>query len=72
MRVVQNQQMQLGKMDVSNIIFNPESRDDIPKLLCGLRHLYTNKDTRIALFKLLEEDFAPLINKHTGRPGMTL
>lgn len=72
MRVVQNQQMQLGKMDVSNIIFNPESRDDIPKLLCGLRHLYTNKDTCIALFKLLEEDFAPLINKHTGRHGMTL
>lgn len=72
MRVVQNKQMQLGEIDVSNIVFNPKSRDDIPKLLCGLRHLYTNKDTRVALFKLLEEDFAPLINKHTGRPGMTL
>jgi transposase, IS5 family len=72
MRVVQNNQMQLGEVDVSRVIFNPKSRDDIPKLLCGLRHLYTNKATRAELFKLLEEDFAPLVNKHTGRPGMTL
>jgi len=72
MRVVQNNQMQLGEVDVSKVIFNPNSRDDIPKLLLGLRHLYTNKGTRAALFKLLEDDFAPLVNKHTGRPGMTL
>lgn len=72
MRVVQNTQMQLGEVDVSNVIINFNSRDDIPRLLGGLRHLYTNKATRATLFKLLEDDFAPLVNKHTGRPGMTL
>ena len=72
MRVVQNIQMQLGEVDVSNVIINFNSRDDIPRLLGGLRYLYTNKATRATLFKLLEDDFAPLVNKHTGRPGMTL
>ena len=42
MRVVQNAQMQIGEVDISQIEFDPKSRDDIPKILKGLQHLYVN------------------------------
>ena len=72
MRVVQNTQMHIGEVDVSKIVLDPKSRDDIPKILRGLQHLYQDPSTRAKLFQLLESDLAPKINKHTGRPGMTL
>ena len=36
MRVVQNPQMQIGEVDISQIKFDPKSRDDIPRILRGL------------------------------------
>jgi hypothetical protein len=72
MRVVQNTQMHIGEVDVSKIVLDPKSRDDIPKILRGLQHLYQDLSTRAKLFQLLESDLAPKISKHTGRPGMTL
>jgi hypothetical protein len=36
MRVAQNEQMTIGEVDISNIRFDPKSRDDIPKILRGL------------------------------------
>jgi hypothetical protein len=72
MRVVQNTQMQLGEIDVSQIKFDLKSRDDIPKILRGLQHLYNDAALRGKLFTLLEAKIAPEVNKHNGRPGMTL
>ena len=72
MRVVQNPQMQIGEVDVSRIVLDPKSRDDIPQILRGLQHLHQNPNTRAQLFALLESDLAPTIDKRTGRPGMTL
>ena len=72
MRVVQNLQMQIGEVDVSNIKFDLKSRDDIPKILRGLQHLYINLHLRTQLFALLEEQIAPKVDKRNGRPGMTL
>ena len=72
MRVVQNTQMHIGEVDVSRIIFDPKSRDDIPQILRGLQHLYQDLGTRAKLFALLESEIAPKIDKRTGRPGMTL
>ena len=46
MRVVQNTQMELGEIDVSQIKFDLRSRDDIPKILRGLQHLYMNEELR--------------------------
>ncbi len=40
MRVVQNPQMQVGEDDISQVKFDPRSRDDIPKVLKGLQYLY--------------------------------
>ena len=72
MRVVQNTQMQMGEVDVSNVRFNLKSRDDIPKILRGLQHLYIDLALRTRLFALLEAQIAPKIDKRNGRPGMTL
>jgi hypothetical protein len=46
--------MTLGEVDIAQIIFDKRSRDDIPKVLCGLQHLYLNKPLRDALFALLK------------------
>ena len=72
MRVVQNLQMQIGEVDVSKIKFDLKSRDDIPKILRGLQHLYTMPPLRARLFAFLEEHIAPKVDKGNGRPGMTL
>ena len=72
MRVVQHPQMSIGEVDVSRITFDARSRDDIPKILRGLQHLYTDTSLRAAVFELLAEQIAPKINKDNGRPGMTL
>ena len=72
MRVVQNCQMQIGEVDVSQIKFNPKSRDDIPKILKGLQHLYMYQSLRSQIFQLLEAEISPKVNKRNGRPGMAL
>ncbi len=72
MRVVQNLQMQIGEVDVSKVKFDLKSRDDIPKILRGLQHLYIDLALRTKLFALLEEHIAPKVDKRNGRPGMTL
>ena len=72
MRVVQNIQMQIGEVDVSKVKFDLKSRDDIPKILRGLQHLYIDLPLRTKLFALLEEHIAPKVDKRNGRPGMTL
>lgn len=72
MRIVKNQQIELGEVDISAIRINPKSRDDIPQILRGLQLLYTNEATREKLFAALEKVIPAKINKETGRPGMML
>lgn len=72
MRVVQNPQMQIGELDLSQIKFNLKSRDDIPKILRGLQFLYMDVPLRKNIFALLEKRFAPTVDKGNGRPGMPL
>ena len=72
MRVVQNPQMQIGEVDISQVKFDSRSRDDIPKVLRGLQFVYMDIPLRKKVFALLEERFAPKVNKGNGRPGMDL
>jgi transposase, IS5 family len=72
MRVVKNTQMQFGEVNISEIKFDPKSRDDIPKILKGLQFIYMNEDVRNEIFKILENKISPKINKNNGRPGMEL
>ena len=72
MRVVQHPRMNIGEVDVSKIVFDARSRDDILKILRGLQHLYTDTTLRTAVSKLLTSQIAPKVNNDNGRPGMTL
>ena len=72
MRKLKNLQLELGGTAIEDIKFNIKSRDDIPAILIGLQHIYTNTETREKLFSLLEEKFLPEVDLHTGRPGMDI
>ena len=72
MRVIQQQQMSLGEIDIASIRFDPKSRDDIPKILKGLQFVYTHPVLRSAIFDLLDSQVAPSVDKGNGRPGMPL
>jgi hypothetical protein len=72
--------MQIGQTDIADIVIDVTSRDDIPMILLGLQHIYTNIRLRKAVFKILEaviplkkvEDSAErvAVDADKGRPGM--
>jgi transposase, IS5 family len=74
MRQVINPQLQFGEVDIGAIVLDPKSRDDIPQLLRGLQHIYTNPELRARVFAILEEIVPAGVNGQadtsTGRPGM--
>ena len=78
MRAVLHSQMTLGEEDIAKIKLDPKSRDDIPRLLAGLQHIYTTPDLRAAVFTILEEVIPRragsgkegMASKDKGRPGM--
>lgn len=72
MRKIITPELEFGKVDISKIKFDLKSRDDIPKILRGLQHIYTTPNLREAIFALLEKEISPHVNKHNGRPGMEL
>lgn len=72
MRIIKKLQLELGETAIENIKFDPKSRDDIPALLIGLQHIYSDPATREKLFSLLEEKFSPKVNLKVGRPGMDI
>jgi len=72
MRTVKNPQLKLGETAIENIQINLKSRDDIPPLLLGLQHIYTNKALRKQIFEILEKNINPDVDNDKGRPGMEL
>lgn len=63
-------QLQLDEIDVSNIQFNPRSRDDIHQLLTGLHHLYTNEEFKNKIFEILQQLTPNNVSSKLGAPGM--
>ena len=72
MRTVKSPQLQLGGTLIENIKIDLNSRDDIPPLLLGLQHIYTNVKLRCKVFEILEQKISPDTDNSTGRPGMEL
>ena len=76
MRNVISDQLQLGETNISAIVLDPKSRDDIPHLLRGLQYIYMNRELRTAVFSILKEMLPPrvksegLASPNRGRPGM--
>ena len=80
MRNVISPQLQIGQVDIANIVIDVTSRDDIPLILLGLQHIYTSKPLKKAVFKILQEvvphkkktdsDETLPTASNKGRPGM--
>jgi IS5 family transposase len=77
MRQIINPQLQLGEVDIGAVELDFTSRDDIPRLLRGLQHIYTEDALREPIFAILAEvlpmrmDGDGPVSITTGRPGMT-
>jgi len=71
MRKVIDLQMEFWKKDIADIEFDLQSRDEIPKLLIGLQHIYTTRKIREEVFKILSR-IVPRKSREAGRPGMDL
>jgi len=76
MRQIIDPQLQFGEQDISAILLDPRSRDDIPQILRGLQYIYTTPEVREAVFAILAQVLAPraegegTVSAETGRPGM--
>jgi len=71
MRKVIDLQMEIWGKDIADIEFDLESRDEIPKLLMGLQHIYRTPHLRKKVFEVLKQ-IVPRKSQETGRPGMNL
>jgi hypothetical protein len=70
MRSATNSQFQLGEINIADICIDSRSRDDIPQLLKGLQHLYSDIETREKIFQILENLTPSKTSTELGRPGM--
>jgi len=71
-RRVDSEQMKLGQTSIAAIYIDPKSRDDIPRILRGLKYIYTTREIREEVFRILEARMLPNVDKNVGRPGMDL
>lgn len=71
MRKVIDLQMEFWKKDIANIEFDLKSRDEIPKLLIGLQHIYLTVPIRNKVFGVLKQ-IVPKQSYEIGRQGMDL
>ncbi len=72
MRAIEPPLWQLGEASIVEVELDPGSRDDIPRLLLGLKHLYITPTLREEVFQVLDELIPEEIDRNTGRPGMAL
>ena len=76
MRNVINPQMLLDGVDIGAIDLTTKSRDDIPQILRGLQHIYTEPGLRERVFAILQEVLPNRVKGEgkadagNGRPGM--
>jgi hypothetical protein len=72
MRISIKRQLKLGEVDISQILIDPSSRDEIPQLLLGIQHAYSSPKHRAEISAILERMDAARASPNNGRPGMDL
>lgn len=72
MRKIREEQMQLGRVNIADIRFDPKSRDEIPQLLMGLQYIYCTPEIRKQVFEALKTIVPAEKDMNNGRPGMEL
>lgn len=76
MRQIINPQLTFGEQDIAQIALDTSSRDDIPRILRGLQHIYVTPHLREQVFALLAEvlpagsEDDTKVSPELGRPGM--
>lgn len=63
-------QLTFGQTPIDEIKINMRARDEIPKLLLGLQHIYCNRELRKKVFDILEAITPDDVDSKNGRPGM--
>ena len=53
------EQIEVGEVSSEDIYINPRSRDEVPKILRGIRSLVSNRKFRIALERLSTSTLFP-------------
>ena len=72
MRKIIETQMKFGETDIGAIEIDARSRDEIPKLIKGLQHIYCTPELHEKVFDILEEIVPEGTDANNGRPGMEL
>lgn len=72
MRKTIEHQIQISETHISDIKIDPRSRDDIPKILRGLKHIYSHADLRESVFRIIQKLVPKGVAMDNGRPGMFL
>ena len=72
MRGAQRRQREFRQPLTEDIELDLHCRDDIQKVLQGIRVLHSDPNFRDPVFKLLDETLLPHADRHQGRPGMDL
>lgn len=72
MRKIFEPQMTFGQTPIDQIKFDMRARDEIPKLLLGLQHIYCHLELRRKVFDILQAMVSSNIDSKNGRPGMDL
>ncbi|ETR67325.1 MAG: hypothetical protein OMM_05196 [Candidatus Magnetoglobus multicellularis str. Araruama] len=72
MRFSFNQQPKLNQILISDVEIDFSSRDEIPQILIGLKHIFENQPLRDKIFDILLEAVPENINIDRGRRGMDM
>jgi len=72
MRKIIPAQIEMGEIDVSDIIIELYNRDEIPQCLRCLQLIYTDKKIRTEVFNLLWKTVPEDVDRNNGREGMNL
>jgi hypothetical protein len=72
MRVSFDQQPKLNQVLISDVEIDFSSRDEIPQILIGLKHIFENQPLRDEIFDILLEAVPENISIDRGRRGMDM
>nr|WP_076612062.1 ISNCY-like element ISDph1 family transposase [Desulfotignum phosphitoxidans] len=64
--------MTFGQTPIDQIKLDMRARDEIPKLLLGLQHIYCDQELREKVFVILKNVIPEDTDSKNGRPGMDL
>ncbi len=71
MRKVLENQYKLGQIDIANVEIDIQSRDEIPKALLGLQHIYSQNSLFQKVASILEGLTPEEVSPEKGREGMS-